>query len=1118
MNFRLSLVLASILLMAWGTPVAAAPDSEADGVPNSNDNCIFSLNPAQADADLDGIGNPCDGDLNQDGFVGGPDFSLFTGCFGQPAAASCAAADFDGNGVVDEADFPIFAAGFNAKPGPAAGAEVHGHVSSRFGERETRVGGTFRLPDVTVYLEDPITGRTSREVSTDAHGYFAIPMEPRGTYHLCMEAPGFIASCDPAAIHLTDQDYARPADFSINPKPGALYGRVMQADGISGAKLPCFRDSVAFGVQDHPRVTLMTLASDPIRSVRVNNRGQYVVPAVPSSGTFQLRATCGDAHDDVVIKTSAKSPLQEQNFGFSNSAPRIRSIVARFNGDAVRSAAPGDTLEVTVLAKDPDGDSLHYRWGSVDSSFQTSDAPVVGWTLGSAPARETLHVEVFDSKGGFATRKLSIVTETSDARFSGVVIDADSYLPLSGVGVSVNGEAIETDSSGSFSIQTAESNRYVLNSEKFSYVFQSHVLHAPTANFEIRMRRVPVQSFSPEKPVLFRTEQSREGLAGSLQIPPDCLVDKSGAMAVGTLKGAFYTYDPGASNGIPGDYSAIDSGGNDVRLESYGTWGIDIWDSSSQTYNLKPGCEADFALEVGTAQQGSAPPKIPLLEYDTVRGYWIEAAPPAKFVAGAYIGSVPAFSQWNTDVEFNDSACIEIQVDEERTNYPFNIRVTIPTTSGTDKIKEFPVTERYNGLFRLPPNETITIEMLPNSGPSVVLKTITANSGGVVADAFPDFPYSDCKGVDTATGESPVVLALDLPEQNSVYLSRKGGFYGEDDPDIENFLQDDEAYHYYENIGMFSPTNPKETLTQWLSENDFATDEVSAIYYNDLDLKFGRQMHCRNTTGGGLACYVTNFGDAGGPVQPALDEAIADVNEIATVAMEYDPSIPEGQPNRIKFYVYGADGGYLTRAILDSQGPKPVPHICLVCHGGTYDDRDDDLPGGDVVGGAFREFDVFGFKFDENSGYTKDNQEEAFRKLNAMVKATAPNSDNPDDPIVDLIDGLYHPSSVDTVGAAATDNYVPVDWGSDAALYSTVVKKYCRACHIAQSTSLDFFDFSAFDSRKFSIDLDICTSMEMPHAEAAFANFWFSMDPAAPHYLADGTTGLGFDDTTCPKP
>ena len=116
-----------------------------------------------------------------------------------------------------------------------------------------------------------------------------------------------------------------------------------------------------------------------------------------------------------------------------------------------------------------------------------------------------------------------------------------------------------------------------------------------------------------------------------------------------------------------------------------------------------------------------------------------------------------------------------------------------------------------------------------------------------------------------------------------------------------------------------------------------------------------------------------------------------------------------------------------------------------------------------------------------------------------------------------MIDGLYHPSSVDTVGAAATDNYVPVDWGSDAALYSTVVKKYCRACHIAQSTSLDFFDFSAFDSRKFSIDLDICTSMEMPHAEAAFANFWFSMDPAAPHYLADGTTGLGFDDTTCPK-
>jgi hypothetical protein len=1121
---RLHLIIFTFIFSTLtGTASVAAPDLELDGIPNNSDNCIFLVNAAQGDADLDGIGNICDGDLNQDRFVGGPDFSLFSACFGQPALGSCAAADMDGNSTVDGADFPLFLAGFNAKPGPAAGAEVHGHVSASFASNESFTGSVFRLPDVTVYLKDVVTGRRSREAVTDAHGYFAVPTETRGTYELCMEADNFVATCDGNPINLTHENYSRPSDFLIPPKPAAIYGRLLQHDPVTTAESPCFRENVAFGLLEHPRVTLSTLSGTEIQSVRGNNRGEYLIPAIPTSGSFRLKATCGDQDDDTVVSASGTSIPQEINFAFPNGAPRIRSIVARLNGTAVRSASTGEILEVTVLASDPDGDPLHYRWGSTDPAFQSIDAPNIQWTLGNAPARESIYVEVFDSKGGFATQKLSIPTETNAAHFNGVVIDADTALPISGVAVSVNGARVDTTANGFFSIETEDTARYVLNSAKFSYVFQSHVFHASTANLEIRMQQVPVHSFDPTQAVAFTTSQERDPLQGSIQIPPNCLVGKDGSAAVSPLSASFYTYDPAAENGIPGDYSAIDSGGNDVRLESYGTWGIDIWDSSDQAYNLKPGCLADFALEVAGAQQSSAPATIPLLEYDIDQGYWIEAAPPAQLVAGEYRGLVPAFSQWNTDVEFSSSACIAVEVDEDRTNYPFNIRVTIPTGSGVDKIKEFPVTERYNGLFRLPPNETITIEMLPNSGPAVVLKTITADSGNSILEAFPLFPYSDCLGFDTATGLSPVVLALDLPLQNSIYLSRKGGFYNDPDPVIEGNLQDAEALEYYTNIGMFSSPNPltrKDTLSGWLNANGFPTGDVSAIYFNNLDLQFGRQMHCRELTGGGLACYVTNFGSPGGPVQPALNEAIADVNEVATVTMEFDPTIAEGQPNRIKFYVYDAAGNYATRAALDSQGLKPVPHICLVCHGGIYDATDND-----VIGGAFREFDVFGFEFDEVHGFTKTNQEEAFRQLNAMVKATAPNADNADDPIVDLIDGLYHPASVEVAGAVAVDTYVPDDtadppnsWAVKPALYSTIVKKYCRACHVAQSSYIDFFNYGEFDGYKGSIDTDVCSSLEMPHAEAAFVNLWLSTDPAAAHYLADSITGLGFTDPTCPKP
>ena len=40
--------------------VAASPDTDGDGVPDHVDNCVFTANPAQTDADGDGAGDACD--------------------------------------------------------------------------------------------------------------------------------------------------------------------------------------------------------------------------------------------------------------------------------------------------------------------------------------------------------------------------------------------------------------------------------------------------------------------------------------------------------------------------------------------------------------------------------------------------------------------------------------------------------------------------------------------------------------------------------------------------------------------------------------------------------------------------------------------------------------------------------------------------------------------------------------------------------------------------------------------------------------------------------------------------------------------------------------------------
>jgi len=97
-------------------------DSDGDGVPDSLDNCIQAANPSQLDTDGDGIGNMCDCDFNNDNFCGGPDFTLFIGCFNGATGtdATCQAADMNGDGFVGGPDFTAFIGLFNGPPGPAA--------------------------------------------------------------------------------------------------------------------------------------------------------------------------------------------------------------------------------------------------------------------------------------------------------------------------------------------------------------------------------------------------------------------------------------------------------------------------------------------------------------------------------------------------------------------------------------------------------------------------------------------------------------------------------------------------------------------------------------------------------------------------------------------------------------------------------------------------------------------------------------------------------------------------------------------------------------------------------------------------------------------------------------
>jgi len=102
--------------------VGPSVDTDGDGIPDAVDNCIQAANPNQLDTNGDGIGNMCDCDFNNDNFCGGPDFTLFIGCFNKATGgnATCQAADMNGDNFVGGPDFTLFIGGFNGPPGPAA--------------------------------------------------------------------------------------------------------------------------------------------------------------------------------------------------------------------------------------------------------------------------------------------------------------------------------------------------------------------------------------------------------------------------------------------------------------------------------------------------------------------------------------------------------------------------------------------------------------------------------------------------------------------------------------------------------------------------------------------------------------------------------------------------------------------------------------------------------------------------------------------------------------------------------------------------------------------------------------------------------------------------------------
>jgi hypothetical protein len=299
----------------------------------------------------------------------------------------------------------------------------------------------------------------------------------------------------------------------------------------------------------------------------------------------------------------------------------------------------------------------------------------------------------------------------------------------------------------------------------------------------------------------------------------------------------------------------------------------------------------------------------------------------------------------------------------------------------------------------------------------------------------------------------------------------------------------------------------RETLPKWKAKNGFSTDgtpvpnEAKAIYFNNGDLKLGRDMHCRFTSTGATACYVSNFGKAGqDDASKALAEAFAYEAShqdngmhppTATVAMEYDPTVADPMA-RIQFWAYDDKDEYLRLPVLDTQAyiPKPMPNVCMACHQGILG------PGDKVRGAVFLPFDLDTFLDEKNTKFSTSNTvtrtvQEQFHRMNNMVLGT-----NPPIAIRQLIELWYPDGASPTLPfkfnqGAAQLNGAPFAGHED--LYNKVVKIACRSCHAAMSPRLNWTSFDQINNLSEHIERVVCDprfSRHMPFAEVPWKTFW----------------------------
>jgi len=634
-----------------------------------------------------------------------------------------------------------------------------------------------------------------------------------------------------------------------------------------------------------------------------------------------------------------------------------------------------------------------------------------------------------------------------------------------------------------------------------------------------------------------------------VEIAANSIVDENGNPVTSPFKATIATIDLLSAQQMPGDDSVVPTGGGGAFLQSFGAGALDL----PSGLKLKPGATATFTIPVDRRARmagGSPPPSVPLLSYDEKRGLWVEEGTMSLTTfsgVSAYTAKVKHFTTYNADTFFgNGAACVRVFSPSLPGQY--NLEVMSPYPDGTPHYKNYPidnVTSTEHVIYNITPNANITLAPITQGATPQLLGFYIVNSGKAeTSNSSPNPPsgppYLSCQNfVELKVGSAPespfggeflhglgYLAAENLGFEDLTTAAPSG-----------NALKDSivqASQHYYLNV---DPTTLRDTFDKFKSHHGFsatagtpAAGEIVAQYANSGDLGFGRDMHCLKKANGDVACYVTNYGTGynngiPGDGTPDTDDAkaaatriaVGQSKEVATVAMEYTPIENDPVGDRVvKFFVYKKDfpttGAYgrSISANLDGRGERPVPQLCMICHGGLVPNEPGNPPvpvfgsAADVkLDSRFLPFDYRFYTFDPAA--SKAAQDANFKSLNEQIVNAAPPT-AAGDPINEIVSGLYN----NGVSATQIRDFIVPGWANGASanapnqqnFYTGVIANPCRTCHTAQpfsqlqfNTSDKFINVNnaGFPNNKLMLgtaQLRVCGDYTMPHALRTHDIFW----------------------------